>query len=159
MEYCDVYDGSGNRTGRTVVRGTALPEGEYYLVVHVWIRNEAGEYLIQQRAWDRDTDPGVWATTAGSVLAGEDSLAAALREAAEELGVHLFPEQLRRFDRLWTDDRVEDLWIAEVLKQPANSPTLNSEVADWKWASKGELKRLIERGEFFPYSYFDRLPE
>ena len=76
---CAVVDEQGAPSGRTVARGAPLAPGEYFLVVHVWIRDEAGDYLVQQRAHDRATDPGVWAVTAGYVQAGEDSLSAALR--------------------------------------------------------------------------------
>ena len=154
---CDVVDESGARTGRTVVRGTELPEGESYLVVHVWIRNEAGDYLVQQRAQHLASDPGVWAATVGGVWAGEDSLSSAIREAKEELGVQLSPAHLRRFDRIKMDNRVEDLWLAEVSKDAIGTPRLGPDVADWKWASKAELERLVRRGDFFAYSYFGDL--
>src|SRR5260221_4806945 len=111
MELCDLVDELGARTGRTAARGTALAPGEYYLVVHVWIQDEAGDYLVQQRAHDRATDPGVWATTAGYVQAGEDSLAAAVRETHEELRLQLQPTQFRWLKRHALDDRVEDVLL------------------------------------------------
>ena len=159
MELCDVVDESGAPTGRTVARDTPLAPGEYYLVVHVWIRDEAGDYLVQQRAHDRATNPGVWATTAGYVQAGEDSLAAALRETHEELGLTLLPAQLRRLERHAMEDRVEDIWLATVSKDSLGHPKPGPEVADWKWAAKATLSELVEHGEFFGYRYFDRLPE
>jgi 8-oxo-dGTP diphosphatase len=84
---CDVVDELGMPTGRAVARGTELGPGEFYWVVHVWIRDEAGAYLVQRRALDRPADPGIWATTVGYVLAGEDSLASAIRETSEEWNV------------------------------------------------------------------------
>jgi 8-oxo-dGTP diphosphatase len=159
MELCAVVDEFGTPTGRTVPRGSRLMSGEYYLVVHVWIKDEAGDYLVQQRALDRPTDPGVWAVTAGSVLAGEDSLSAALRETSEELGLELAPDQLRRLERHALDDRVEDIWLATVSRTSLGPPQLGPEVADWKWTSKATLSELVSRGEFFGYSYLDRLPE
>lgn len=50
VEICDVVDEFGTRTGRVVTRGTELAVDEFYLAVHVWIRDENGEYLIQRRA-------------------------------------------------------------------------------------------------------------
>ncbi len=159
MELCDLVNESGVPSGRTVARGSRLMPGEYYLVVHVWIKDEAGDYLVQQRAHDRATDPGVWAVTAGYVQAGEGSLAAALRETSEELGLELLPGQLRRLDRHAMDDRLEDIWLATVSKDSLGSPKLGPEVADWKWASKATLSELVRRGEFFGYSYFGHLPD
>ena len=158
MEWCDVVDAQGAPTGRTVARGTALGPGEYYRVVHVWIRDETGDYLVQQRAHDRPTDPGVWAVTAGYVQAGEDSLSAALRETREELGLPLLPGQLQRLHQHALDDRVEDIWLATVTRAALGPPQPGPEVADCKWASKAELSKLIGRGEFFRYSYFAILP-
>ena len=158
MEICDVLDETGNRTGRKVARGTRLARGEYYSVVHVWIRNEAGEYLVQKRAPHLASDPGIWATTVGYVMADEDSISGAIREVSEELGIQLPPERLRRLARHKMDNRIEDLWLAEVSTIAIGAPALGSEVSDWKWASMAELAKMVSRGDFFPYSYFgDRL--
>ena len=158
MEMCDIVDEFGTRTGRTVARGTRLAPDEYLLVVHVWIRDEAGRYLIQQRSLELDTEPGVWATTAGHVLADEDSLAAAIRETNEELGIQLSSPQLRRLDRLTREHAVQDVYLAAVSRDALGAPVAGPEVADWKWATKAELEQWASRGEFFPYSYLGRLP-
>jgi 8-oxo-dGTP pyrophosphatase MutT (NUDIX family) len=159
MELCDLVDEQGAPTSQTVPRGTPLAPGEYYQVVHVWIRNEAGEYLVQQRAHDLDTDPDVWAVTAGYVQAGEDRMSAAVRETREELGLALQPDQLRRLRQQALENRFEDVWLATVTRAALGPPQPGPEVADWKWASKAALSELIGRGEFFRYSYFGSLPD
>lgn len=158
MEICDIHDETGQRTGRTAVRGTTLALGEYYLAVQVWIRDETGAYLIQRRALHLVSAPGIWATTAGYAWAGEESINAAIREVNEELGLPLSPEQFQRFARLRMTHQIEDVWLANVLRD-AVEPTLSEEVMDWKWASKHEITEMIGSGEFFAYSYFDTLPE
>jgi 8-oxo-dGTP diphosphatase len=159
MELCDILDEFGTRTGRAVTRGTKLAPGEFILVVHVWIRDETGRYLIQQRALNLEVEPGIWATTAGHVQSGEDSLAGAIRETSEELGLQLAPAHFRRLDRLKIKNRIEDLWLAEVSHASLGAPTLGLEVADWKWVSKAELEQLASQGDFFAYSYLGDLPE
>jgi 8-oxo-dGTP pyrophosphatase MutT (NUDIX family) len=159
MELCDLVDQHGAATGRTVARGTPLAPGEYYQVVHIWIRDEAGQYLVQQRAHDRPVDPGVWAVTAGLVQTGEDTLTAALRETREELGLVLQPAELQRLRQQALENRFEDIWLATVTRAALGPPQPGPEVADWKWASKTVLGELIERGEFFAYSYFHSLPD
>ena len=158
MEICDVYDESGQHTGQRVARGTRLQAGHYYLAVNIWIRNESGEYLIQQRALHLKSAPGIWATTVGYVIAGEESLAGAIREVMEELNLQLSPVQLRHFDRFRTPPRIEDVWMADILSN-AMGPEAGEDVADWKWASKEEIRQMIRDGVFFAYSYFDQLPE
>ena len=152
MELCDVVDKFGNRTGHVVTRDTELASNEFYLVVHVWIRDE-NHYLIQQRALHLVSDPGVWATTVGYVLAGEESIGGAIREVKEELGIQLLSSHLKRIDRHVLDNRVEDVWMAEVSRESISKLILGEEVADYKWVSREGLEQLVGQGEVFRYSY------
>ena len=153
MELCDIVDELGNRTGQVVTRGTKLAMDEFYLVVHVWIKDENANHLIQQRALHLESGAGIWATTVGYVLAGEESLNGAIREVREELGIQLLPSQLRLFNRHTMENRVEDIWLAEIPSNSIGEPTLGPEVSDWKWVSKAELEQMVSRSEFFKYSY------
>ena len=81
MEWLDIYDEHGNRTGKTAERGTFLSKGEYFLCAHVILENTDGLFLIQQRSDTKATRPGQWDITAGAVDCGEVSLDGALREA------------------------------------------------------------------------------
>ncbi len=49
IELWDIVDEHGNRTGKTMVKGTPMKKGEYHLSVSVWIQNDAGDYLVSQR--------------------------------------------------------------------------------------------------------------
>jgi 8-oxo-dGTP pyrophosphatase MutT (NUDIX family) len=156
MEICEVVDEFGARTGRVVPRGTELAADEFYLVVHIWIKDKAGDFLIQQRAGHLTVGPGIWATTVGYIQAGEDSLAGAVREVEEELGLPLSPVQFQRFRRQALENRVEDIWLV-IVARDAVLPTPGPDVADWKWVSGEELAQLANRGDFFRYSYLDAL--
>jgi isopentenyldiphosphate isomerase len=50
MELWDILDENGNKTGSTIERGQPIRQDEYYLIVHKWIKNSNGEYLITKRA-------------------------------------------------------------------------------------------------------------
>ncbi|MBK9925526.1 MAG: NUDIX domain-containing protein [Anaerolineales bacterium] len=152
MELCDIFDKHGTPTGRIVERGTELSPDEFYLVVQVWIQDEHNNYLIQQRGRHLESGPGIWATTAGYVLAGEQSIDGAIREVKEELGIQLSLRQLTRMDRHTLDNRVEDVWVANVIKDSIK-PIPGDEVADCKWVSKPELAEMVDHGSFFRYSY------
>ena len=91
-EIWDLYDENRELLGKDHVRGEQLPIDGYHLVVHVWIRNSKGEYLISQRSANRPTFPLMWECVGGSVVKGEDSLQGAIREVKEEVGVDLNPE-------------------------------------------------------------------
>ena len=89
MEIWDLYDENKNVTGRYCIRGNEIPDNLYHLVVHVWIKNSKGEYLISQRSENRPKFPLKWECVGGSVLKGETSLQGALRETKEEIGIDL----------------------------------------------------------------------
>jgi 8-oxo-dGTP pyrophosphatase MutT (NUDIX family) len=91
----------------------------------------------------------------GYVLAGEGSLAGAIREVQEELGIQLSPAHFRQFRRQTMENRVEDVWLAEVLRDIMDVPTPGPDVADWKWISRVELAQMASLGDFFKYSYLD----
>lgn len=42
MEKWDLYTRNRELTGREQIRGEAIPEGFYHLVVHVWLKKQAG---------------------------------------------------------------------------------------------------------------------
>ena len=92
MEFWDLYTEDRKLTGIEHIRGEKLPENMYHLVVHVWIKNSKGEYLISQRSASRLTFPLMWECVGGSVLKGESSIDGAIREAKEEVGVELLPD-------------------------------------------------------------------
>ena len=47
MEKWDLYTRNRELTGREQIRGEAIPEGFYHLVVHVWLKNRRGQYLFK----------------------------------------------------------------------------------------------------------------
>ena len=157
MELCDVVDKFGNRTGRVVARGTELAPDEFYLVVHVWIMDDQENYLIQQRAFHLVSNPGVWATTVGYVLSGEESMEGAIPEVREEFGIELSPAHLHLLERHALDDRIEDIWMAEAIRDSIGTPVPGDEVADLKWISRSELEQLVNQGKVFKYNYHGRL--
>ena len=153
MELWDLYDENRVPTGQTHIRGEIIPDGFYHLVVHVWIRNSKGEYLISQRTADRPTFPLMWETVGGSVLAGEDSLTGAIREAKEEVGLDLLPEsgrllftKLRSMIKGKQYNDIVDVWLFDYDERAA-VPISTDEVAQSKWMNTEEIKELLDSGK------------
>ena len=48
-EIWDLYTKYRKLAGIDHERGNKIPEGLFHLVVHVWIRNSKGQYLVSQR--------------------------------------------------------------------------------------------------------------
>ena len=162
IEIWDVLDENGNPTGKTALRGQGiLKSGEYHLVVHIWIVSSSGQFLIQRRADDKKLMPGEWAATGGAAISGEDSFAAASRELFEELGIKSDRNSLKKLERIKRRNSLLDVW-AIVCNIPENKLVLQrSEVAQAKWVSERELRKMIENGNFHNYGkeYFDSIFE
>lgn len=149
MELWDLYNQNRELTGKTHVRGQIIPQGYFHLVVHVWIRNSKGEYLIAQRAADRSAFPLMWECVGGSAVKGEDSLTAALRETKEEVGIDLsardgkvaFSIVGRVVDDVKFSDIV-DAWLFEYDGQVDLSSASTAEVAQVKWMNREQIKAL-----------------
>jgi 8-oxo-dGTP pyrophosphatase MutT (NUDIX family) len=155
MELLDIYDETGQPTGKVIQRGARLSADQNILVVQLWIRIETGEYLIQQRAHHLEDAPGIWATTAGHVQSGEESLDGALRELNEEMGIQIPAQELHRYQRIIRKNLIQDVWLAEVNSNTLEQPVIGTEVADWMWASREKIQDMVRQGLFFPYRYLN----
>ncbi len=151
MELWDLLDEDGNLTGRTIERGKPLTEGEYHLVVNIWIKNSKGEYLIQKRSEKLKRWPGIWAATGGAAIMGESSLTAALREVKEELGICFKPDMLKRVIRVKRKNALSDLWLVCHDVDLEDIRMQKEEVSDVKYAGMSEIFEMIASNEFFDY--------
>ena len=168
MEIWDLYDENKKVTGKTCIRGEEIPDGYYHLVVHVWIKNNKGEYLISQRSETRKADPLKWECTGGSVLKGETSLDGAIRETKEEVGIELnkdkgkivYTKVRKTFkDRKFND--IMDAWLFEYNGDVNLNNATTEEVKDFKWMNREEIKELYKTGELvdtlgYFFEYIDK---
>ncbi len=154
MEVWDLYNERRELTGREHIRGEEIPQGYYHLVVHVWIKNRKGEYLISQRSADRPMYPLLWECVGGSALKGEDSLTAALRETEEEVGLRLSPKDGKLIHsavgRVVNGIRfsdIVDVWLFEYDGQVDLGTATTAEVAQTAWMKKPKLKQMFDHGK------------
>ena len=154
MELWDLYNERRELTGRDHIRGEEVPQGFYHLVVHIWIRNSKGEYLISQRSADRPAYPLMWECVGGSVTKGEDSLTGALRETKEEVGLTLSPEDGKLVYSVvgrvvngvkFTD--IVDVWLFEYDGPVLLDQASTKEVAQTAWMTKEQIRALYDTGK------------
>jgi len=150
-EIWDLYDANGRKTGKTMLRGEEVPFGMYHLCVHIWPINSKGQFLIQQRSATVQWKPNLWATTGGSAISGEDALAAAVRELAEELGYHAAPGELIRIACLKRTNSFCNVFVIR-LDIPLESFTLQKEeVGAVRWCYADQLLRMVSDGTMYNY--------
>ena len=162
MEVWDLYDENKNITGKYCMRGSEIPDNYYHLVVHVWIKNDKGEYLISQRAENRPTFPLMWECVGGSVLKGENSLQGAIRETKEEVGIDLTQlegklvfSKIRKSIGTKKNNNILDVWLFKYNGEINLKNATTDEVRDIKWMKREEIKELFETKKFIQtLSYF-----
>jgi isopentenyldiphosphate isomerase len=150
-ETWDVYDRKGRRTGRTQPRGMTLAPGDYHLLAEVWIFNSRGRILISRRADTRTLLPGMWTLTTGCMVAGEDSAAGILREAAEELGVALDTTRLWRLCRITREHAHWDVYTARWDGELSALRLQPEEVSDARWVTPDTLRAMLADGTAHGY--------
>ena len=141
-EYWDLYDANRNPLGRTIKRGDAFAEGEYYVCCEVWMQNSEGKLLMTQRHPDKKAG-GLWEFTGGGVLAGETTKQAALRELEEELGVTAEETDFSLLEVYQHKNYFMDIFVVKKDMEPSELVLQPEEVVDAKWVSHEELLKMI----------------
>lgn len=119
MEMRDVFRRDGTFTGMSIEKHQPMQKGWYLSHAIIILKTEDGGYIMQQRSPKAKHSPGMWDVTGGGVIAGETTAQAAVREAFEELGVTVEPENLCHMLREiteWGEDygMICDTWAARV---------------------------------------------
>lgn len=152
MEIWDVYDGNRVKTGEIMARGAAFAPGARHLVVDVCLFNRKGEMLIQHRHPSKEVWPDVWDLSAGgSAVAGDDSRTAAEREVFEELGLRLDLSEVWPALTVNSEHAFHDYYLLEREVDIGKLALQPEEVTQVRWASQGEILRMIDSGEFRPF--------
>lgn len=142
-EYWDLFDANRNPLGRTIKRGDAFAEGEYYVCCEIWVQNSKGQFLMTQRHPDKKAG-GLWEFTGGGVLAGETTKQAAVRELNEELGITIEENELELLDVYQQKNYFMDIFV---LRRELDIEALAlqpEEVVDAKWVSQDEMLKMKE---------------
>lgn len=108
----------------------------------LFIAND-GRALFLKRIEDGDPHGGEWSIAAGGLEDGEDTMHAAARESAEEVGVP--GKRLELIDQRVTDG-VEFFTYVERLPTEAFEPILNDEHTDYVWAPLSEPPQPLHPG-------------
>ena len=113
----------------------------------VFVMNNKGEIMLQQRAAHKYHSPLLWTNTCCShQRVGETNIEAGTRRLKEEMGFETDIKELfsfiykAAFDNGLTEHELDHVMLGHY----NNSPVINpEEVADWKWMLPGEIKEDI----------------
>lgn len=94
MEYLDILDEKGNKTGEKDTRENIHKLGLLHSEVAAFIYTDTGKVILQKRKSNKATYAGVWSVTGGHVLAGENNEEAIIREIKEELNLNIEKEKV-----------------------------------------------------------------
>ena len=113
----------------------------------VFIMNEKGETMLQQRAAGKYHSPLLWTNTCCShQREGESNLEAGKRRLIEEMGFSVELKELfsfiykAPFDNGLTEHELDHVMMGSFDGNPKINP---DEVADWKWMKPEEIKKSI----------------
>lgn len=146
MELWDVLDINGNPTGKVIEKDGDLGPGEYYMGVHMYIKNSEGKFLVQKRAKCKKYYADIWDINMGHAITGETSKEAAIREIAEEIGIKLKDNEVHFVKRfIWEQyNHMLDIWVIHKDIDMSETTLQEDEVSELKNLTKDELIALLE---------------
>ena len=126
----------------------AHQKGVLHRAFSVFVFNEKGEMLLQQRALDKYHSPGLWTNTCCSHQRdGESNIQAGKRRLFEEMGFSCELEEQfsflykADFDNGLTEHELDHVMIGHWDEDPVINP---EEVASFKWMKADAVKKDIE---------------
>ena len=162
-EFIDILNDTGEVSGKTCLKSEAHKKGLLHASVHIWMYDSNKNVLIQQRAIDKDVFPNLWdISVAGHISAGEHPLNAAVREIAEEIGLHIHETRLQ-FIGTWKkkvehsttliDNELHHIYMCEIDIDISTLKIQKEEVASIKTISITDLITEVhsEKNNFVPH--------
>ena len=170
MELLDILDEKGNYTGKSEERKIVHNKGLWHIHVGVWIMNEKGELLFQQRSQEKKVNAGKWTRTGGHVDSGETPLQAIQRETNEEIGVKIPIDKFKllsinKEEVYLTDYKITNRqfiysYFAPIDYKIEDYTIQKEEVSDLKYITIEEMEKAIqEKDDKYTFIKWDKIGE
>lgn len=160
-EYFRLFNEQGEALPRIKERRAVHRDGDLHGAAHTWIMERYGggiRVLLQKRSGDKDSFPNCYdCSSAGHVDAGEEFIAAAIRELREELGLEAEEEDLTfLFKQIVSGDYVfgnmpfknHELNYVYLFNKPVDIHQLvfePREIQGLEWKDAGEVLDTLRR--------------
>ena len=151
-----VSDAEGHQHA-VIERCAVRPLGITTRAVHLVGRHPDGRFWVQQRAFDKATDPGLWDTLVGGLIAAGESVPQSLeRETWEEAGLRLRElDALQPLGRIQIRRPVAEGYMVEhamlfqaVVPRSMRPANQDGEVAGFACLEPGALQAGLAAGHF-----------
>jgi isopentenyl-diphosphate Delta-isomerase len=156
MEFFDVLDENGNKTGEIIERNEAHKKGICHRVVQVWVINSNNELLLQKRSANKDSCPNMWyVSLGGHIESNEDNKQTIIREFYEELGLNI-TSQIDKVKYLYTfkeivvlnngqfiDNEFYDVYLLKMDLDPSTLILQEDEVSEVKFMGYDAFKQVV----------------
>lgn len=156
MEFFDVLDEQGKKTGEIIERNEAHKKGICHRVIQVWVINSKNELLLQKRSANKDSCPNMWyVSLGGHIESNEDNYQTIIREFAEELGLDI-SNQIDKVKYLYTfkeivvlnngqfiDNEFYDVYLFKMDLDPDTLILQEDEVSEVKFIGYNEFKQAV----------------
>ena len=146
MEYLQVFDINKNKLNEKIGRNNKfdLPKGKYFMIILLFIENDNGDFLLQKTSKSRNS---CIATTGGHVTYGDSGLETVVKEAKEELGIDILPNDVDYVDTFIFRNAFLETYYAKMNIDIKLLKLQTEEVESVDWYSKDDIEKLIKNGE------------
>jgi isopentenyldiphosphate isomerase len=153
MEHVECFDHQNKSLNRLKPRPDMKNAAEYFRVLHAWITNDNGEYLVQKRAKKDDVKPFMWAFTTGMLKPFEAPVNGIIREVDEELGIKITMNDWNLIKIISTHHHPykTHTYIYQTRLNDINDCILNDEVSAIEWWSLAKIQKAMDAGHFWDY--------
>ena len=125
--------------------------GVWHRVSHIWLRNDQGQLLCQQRSLAKELIPGFWEPFFGGHLSpGESYSDGAVRELREELGIKFSTDEIKlwkvykMYDPTEYNNEFQGIFVARWNGKAADVTFNDGEVEQVAWKDVEEIERSIK---------------
>lgn len=144
QETWDAYNEKEEKYGFDLQKGQIFSHGVFCLITQVLIQHTHGDYLLMQRDYSKKVAPKKYEASGGSVLKGETSYQAAIREAKEETGLDIYDLQLvnKLIDKnpaVGIKPAIYHYYVAKTNDDKTSVVLQDGETMGYKWLTKKEF--------------------
>lgn len=146
-EIFPVVNERGEVIGKTTRREAHSNPAIIHPAIGIFVFSPRGEVLLQKRSATKDLGPNCWTLSVGGHIGyGTTPIETAIREASEEIGIAIEPEQLTLLGELVSKTAEEtEYWYVyrcDLTREVELVPN-PQEVAELRFVSLDELRRMI----------------